>query len=175
MLRASVLLSALSTLFACSSKPLPERLPHECTYFGDEFRYGVGAPEPLVDAGGLDVVLAEPCLPPGLFSFDDGGGVACLMLVTLPEPGDESVCTASGFDVPGSDILAELRAAGLLRFPTCAVPQLRGSALGDGGSCADSPEAGWCFVTGVACATIETSRATMRPGATLTFQCSQGC
>jgi hypothetical protein len=178
MLRASVLVSAVFSILACSNNSPPEGLSHECTFYGETDVYAVATPAPPVDAGRI---IADPtgpmCLPPGLLSPDDAGRVECMLLVTLPGPGDESACAESGLDVPTPDVLDELRARGPLHLPTCVVPQLLGSQLDATGSCAESPQAGWCYVAatlGEACAQIDVSPPTIRPGV-FALACTRGC
>ena len=179
-LRACLLLSA--ALAACSGTAPPEGPPHECTSYEVDIRYSVGSGVPPVDGGAVLVGSSElECLPSGSVSPDDAGRVACVMFVTLYEPGEESACTAAGFDIPSPDVLAVFHTPTLdaSQLPTCLVPQLLGSDLDAIGSCSDSSKPGWCYVTGAAAEgcrqTIFVSPPAIMAGAEYTFQCGQGC
>jgi hypothetical protein len=177
MVRASVLASVVLPILACSSGWSPQGLPHECTALEQDFVNVVVTPAPGVDAGHSGGSSNPYCLPPSLVSPDDAGRVECRMLVTLPGPGDESLCAEFGLDVPDPDVFEQLRARGPLRLPTCVVPQLLGSQFDATSSCAGSHEAGWCYVAspaGKACATIELSQPAIRTG-TFVFECARGC
>jgi hypothetical protein len=62
----------------------------------------------------LKNALSVQCLPQKLNPDKTTGIVDCLILVTLPGPGDQSICTSGtvpGFDVPPPDVLQNFRAA----------------------------------------------------------------
>ena len=101
----------------------------------------------------LKTQLAATCVPRPLVVDVTTQTVPCLVLETLPDPGDESVCNgAPGLSVPNADILAAFRAAQAKaaapgedpgQFPVCQVAQLPAT-----GSCALSTDPGWCYVDG---------------------------
>jgi hypothetical protein len=99
------------------------------------------------------------------------GKVSCLIIVTLPKPGDSSVCTSvTGLQPiePGvlQNFRAEQEAVWIQQggtnspfpdpntLPVCQLqeltPQLNGADFDPTGSCVDSPEPGWCYVEGQA-------------------------
>jgi hypothetical protein len=109
----------------------------------------------------LKTALASTCVPQPLLQ-DTTGAVPCLVLVTMPQ--GSGACDASlNMRTPPSDVLgpfvsaqhADWLAAGGsqngLPDPStqtvCEIGQLTGGSLA-GGTCAASPDKGWCYVTG---------------------------
>jgi hypothetical protein len=138
------------------------------------------------------------CLPP--FPIPDSAGrVPCTVLATLPGPGDESLCEAYGFDVPGADLLRRFRArqhdawragggadAGVpdpADLPTCIVPELFGADLDANGSCSSASKLGWCYVAGAAAGSCPQTLLFSPAGSfedpynhvLLTIECARGC
>jgi hypothetical protein len=134
------------------------------------------------------------CIPEPLVR-DASGHAPCTVLATLPRPGDESVCTAFGLDVPDVGVLRPFRArkeaewhaqgfadAGVPNpqdLPVCLIPQLAGADLGADGSCAASPKTGWCIASGVCPRAMMFSGSASQDGdlagTTITVMCSEGC
>jgi hypothetical protein len=145
-------------------------------------------------AGRLVSDYGASCLP-SVPARDASGRAPCIVLAMLPRPGNESVCTAFGLDVPDADVLghfrgrreAEWRASGEAdagvpnpqRRPMCLIPQLAGSDLDLSGSCATSPKAGWCLESSSCPAELMFSPSVAPggdlAGALITVACSQGC
>jgi hypothetical protein len=138
----------------------------------------------------LKTSLANQCLPEKLQATSTGN-VPCLILVTLPTAGDESVCSSTaGMSIPDSAILARFRqtqeqgwVAGSgtpdpSTFPVCQLNELTPQANpGDfaNGSCKASTDPGWCYVTGAAAGgctqAILFTNNTPPSGASVSLQC----
>lgn len=138
--------------------------------------------------------LVNECLPEPL-QPDGSGVVPCLILVTLPTPGDESACSGQpGMSVPDPDILAHFQqaqetgwqqgggaASGTpdpATLPVCQLAELTpmaNQADFTNGSCVGSSDPGWCYVTGAAAGTcsqaILFTKNTPPSGATVSLQC----
>jgi hypothetical protein len=134
--------------------------------------------------------LTAECLPEKLQVQSDGT-VPCVVLVTLPRAGDESVCNSTpGMSVPAASVLTEFRqrqeqgwsaASGTpdpATLPVCQLDELTAGADPadfSGGSCASSTQPGWCYVTGPAAGSCEQSilfaRDTPPSGALVSLQC----
>jgi hypothetical protein len=115
----------------------------------------------------LKDALVVECLPHKLTVRGDQG-VPCLVLLTLPNQGNEEECTKfPGLSVPPPGTLAHFKEerhntwlqspAGWqdpALLPVCEVRQLTpwSNDGGDfqGGTCVDSPEPGWCYLEGQA-------------------------
>ena len=131
-------------------------------------------------------LLAPPCLAQPL-PLEADGTASCVMLATLPDPGDESACAhVAGLAPPAPDLLASYRAVleqqwraagGSLSgapdpstLPVCEVTQL---APGCGGS----KTAGWCYEspgTGACAQSIVFAGASGAPsGASVSIECPQ--
>jgi hypothetical protein len=114
--------------------------------------------------------LSVECLPQKLSTDSMTGKVSCLILVTLPKPGDNSVCsTVTGLQAVDPHVLQNFRAAqeaawnqqggansGLPdpnTLPVCQVqeltPQLNPRDF-DSLGCVNSADPGWCYVEGPA-------------------------
>jgi hypothetical protein len=139
--------------------------------------------------------LSVQCLPQQLkrdMSATGQGRVPCLILVTLPKPGTEDVCTSlAGLHPPEASVLARFRAAqeqawnpksGLPEpnsLPICELdqltPQANAGAFGPDMTCSASTTAGWCYVDGQAAGTcpqqIIFTTGEPPPGATVSLQC----
>jgi hypothetical protein len=122
----------------------------------------------------LKNALAQQCLPQKLLPDPNSSPVPnqvpCLILETLPEPGDESVCNnpAKGLSIPDPVVLQKFRerqaaqfgsggtsadggaSINLNSFPVCQVTQL---VVQPGQTCASDANPGWCYVTGKAAGT----------------------
>ncbi len=140
--------------------------------------------------GRLKTALSSTCVPQPL-APDPSGIVPCLALVTLP-PASGGGCDATlNMTVPSSDVLGPflssqhedwLQAGGSQggavdpsTLTVCQVGQLTGGALA-GGTCAQSADKGWCYVTGAAAGTgcqqgVLFSPGTLPNGATVKLQC----
>src|SRR4029077_20112403 len=104
------------------------------------------------------------------------GEVSCLILVTLPKPGDETICTSGsvqGLQGVDPNVLANFRAAqkaiwtqqggmnsGLPNpdtLPVCQLteltPMVNPTDFDATGSCQGSMDPGWCYVEGQAAGT----------------------
>jgi hypothetical protein len=113
--------------------------------------------------------LTVQCVPQKLLQDTSNLTVPCLILVTLPKEGDESVCSAVpslGLSAPDPTVLALFKAeqeaawdpaSGSIdprKLPTCALKQLtntrttNASDFGPDGTCSDSTNSGWCYVEG---------------------------
>ena len=145
----------------------------------------------------LKTGLEGECLPQRLNVDSVTGEVPCLVLATLSHPGGEDVCDSiPGLARPQGDILAAFQtsqhqawvdAGGNASaqpdprsFPTCKVTELtpstdNGADFGPDGTCAASPNPGWCYVESnvpKACPQQILFTTTMPPhGATVTLQC----
>jgi hypothetical protein len=154
----------------------------------------------------LTITLRTSCLPQRLNvdhtptpDHPNGRGtVDCLILVTLPKPGDESICgsmTVDGFRAVDPDVLQNFRAAqeadwnqqgglnsGLpdpSMFPVCALreltPELNPTDFDPSGTCQGSTESGWCYVEGQAAGQcpqqIIFTNGEPPSGSTVTLQC----
>jgi hypothetical protein len=145
--------------------------------------------------------LSSPCFACSLLVDPQSGKVPCLVLVTLPRrPGDS--CTqptcdvAFGLAVPPASVLSTfcasqenqfVQSGGVRGAPgdpalqsVCQLTELTPSANPRdfaGGSCANSPDRGWCYVTGPAagsCAqAIVIANGTLPPGSVTNLQCTQ--
>jgi hypothetical protein len=141
--------------------------------------------------------LAVQCLPQKLVPDpSQGNKVPCLVLVTLPKPGDESVCnTIQGLGIPAGDVLSRFQAAQEAAWmaaggskstapdprtlPTCVVNELtqtnNPNDFGTDGTCSASMEQGWCYVEGSAAGSCPQQilfTSNMPPqGATVNLQC----
>jgi hypothetical protein len=94
----------------------------------------------------LKSALAGQCVPHPL-QPDPSGNVPCLVLATLPTPGDETAsCNRPdlGLSVPDAGVLARAQAQSGTSLPICAVDQL---AVPAGQTCAGGARPGWCYVT----------------------------
>ena len=119
----------------------------------------------------LKAALNIQCLPQRLTVDPMTGTVPCLILVTLPTPGAESTCSGlPGLQPAPFDVLSRFQAgphAGWVQgggaasgqpdpssFPTCVMNELTTTtdhgADFTNGTCAVSPNPGWCYVTGAA-------------------------
>jgi hypothetical protein len=118
--------------------------------------------------------LSVQCLPQKLTVDPTTGDVPCLILVTLPTQGAETLCDMMGsaYTQPTADVLTRFQAAphaAWLKlpagtkvpdpssFPTCVLkelaPQDKTLQAGDfdaAGSCAASNDPGWCYLEGTA-------------------------
>jgi hypothetical protein len=121
---------------------------------------------------GVKSTLNPPCLPPKLTPDPVQGTVPCLLLVTLPIQGSESLCNAApGMTMPSSNVLTRFQAdphaawvaAGgsgsgqpdPTLYPTCVLSQLTaqenpGDFQPPNSGCSVSADAGWCYVEGAA-------------------------
>jgi hypothetical protein len=144
----------------------------------------------------LKQALNVQCLPQQLTVDQATQSVPCLILVTLPTAGGESACQdLPGLAIPTVDVLSQFQAtahaawlneggtsSGLpdpTTFPTCVLNEL--TPLTDNGadfmngSCANSPNAGWCYVTGAAAGScpqqILFTPGQPTPGAKVSLQC----
>ena len=131
----------------------------------------------------LKIALANECLPEPL-TVGDAGSVPCFILETLaPAAGltQENACDpAKGLAQPGPAVLAKFLEgqaalngdAGDPLGPVCQVTQLTMKDFVNG-SCADSPKAGWCYLSDAACAHIKfSSTAIPAIGAKVSLQCT---
>lgn len=129
----------------------------------------------------LEDTLTASCLPRPLERETDDGPVSCLVLATLPEPGDAAACTKLGLGVPRADLGAQVRdrvadeegeASRLL--PLCEVPQV---AVKAGETCRGEDRAqGFCYterLPGQRCAqSIQFTKPTRQlAGARFRMQC----
>jgi hypothetical protein len=94
--------------------------------------------------------LAEQCLPQPLAADKETGKVPCLILQSFQEGDQATACDpAKGLKQPEKAVLDRFRAeqgdAGKTQ-PVCEVQQLTGNKLVSG-SCEDSGDAGWCYIT----------------------------
>jgi hypothetical protein len=139
----------------------------------------------------LKGALTATCLPEKL-NPDATGAVGCLVLATLPNAGDESVCTTTpGMTIPDPTILAQYRqtaeaafladggaAAGLVdpdTHPICEVEQVLGADFVNGSCKATTSQSGWCYVTGAAAGacsqSIQFTSQTPPSGTKISLQC----
>jgi hypothetical protein len=116
----------------------------------------------------LKNALSVQCLPQKLTVDPTTQTVPCLILVTLPTPGNQDVCTsnaASGLQPTPADVLSRFQgpphAAWLAQggtssglpdpssFPTCTLQELvPGKDYPTGGDCSTATNPGWCYVEG---------------------------
>ncbi len=147
----------------------------------------------------LKSALGVRCLPQRLNADATTGEVPCLILVTLPKAGDETVCASlSGLRMPtDANVLSRFRASqhaswvqsggdktGLPDpnlFPVCQLDQLTAAkspmgTFGPDGTCDASATPGWCYVTGPAAGNcsqqILFTANEPPPGATLNLVCN---
>jgi len=98
----------------------------------------------------LKNALANQCLPQRL-TRDEKGEVACLILETLPVPGDK--CENYGLKAPSEEILAKFREKQQAqqldtKLTVCQIPQI---VTQPGESCqANRNDVGWCYVENTA-------------------------
>jgi hypothetical protein len=156
---------------------------------GDDPLYGY---RPAMSAiiNRLKTALAGTCLPQQL-QPDSTGQVPCLVLITLPSGTGESACNGPGLSVPESDVLSGFQAqqhaswvaaggptqgtADPSTLPTCQVTQLPATAL-TSGTCAQSSQPGWCYVSGANAGGTCSQEILFSPGtlpnkAVASFQC----
>lgn len=93
----------------------------------------------------LKNALANQCLPQKL-TRDDKGQVACLILETLPNPGDK--CETYGLKAPAPEILEKFRekqkeTGADQKLTVCQANQI---VTKPGESCVRDTNAGWCYV-----------------------------
>ncbi|MBK8217175.1 MAG: hypothetical protein IPK71_25905 [Myxococcales bacterium] len=149
-----------------------------------------GAPNPLfgyrpavkaiVDR--LKNALANQCLPQKL-TRDDKGEVACLILETLPNPGDK--CETYGLKAPAPEILEKFREKQKeqkadTNLTVCQIPQI---VTQPGQTCQNNAtDAGWCYVENTATAKVIgtcsqaiqfSTKGQPPPGALTDLQCIQ--
>lgn len=127
----------------------------------------------------LERSLVASCLPRPLDRDAKDGPVPCLVLATLPDPGD---CAKVGLEAPDAAILKQHRdrvvaeeGEAAASLPVCVVPQI---AVPSGSSCRDHAGIGFCYAEGIpgaACAqSLQFSQETARlQGARFSLQCIQ--
>jgi len=140
--------------------------------------------------------LRGACLPEKLNKDPTSGKVSCLILVTMPHPGDESICmNGAGLGPVDPSVLDNFRAAQRAALqeqgganselpdpntlPVCALqeltPQLNQADFDQVGSCVGSADPGWCYVEGNAaesCAQeIIFTNGEPPPASTVNLQC----
>ena len=118
-----------------------------------------------------------------LVTRDDKGEVACLILETLPNPGDK--CETYGLKAPAPEILEKCREKQKeqkadTNLTVCQIPQI---VTQPGQTCQNNPtEAGWCYVENTATAKVIgtcsqaiqfSTKGQPPPGALTDLQCIQ--
>jgi hypothetical protein len=101
----------------------------------------------------LKNALANQCLPQKL-TRDDKGQVACLILETLPNPGDK--CETYGLKVPTPEILEKFRekqkeTGADTKLTVCQANQI---VTKPGETCSRDTNPGWCYVENTASSKI---------------------
>ncbi|MDP9002599.1 MAG: hypothetical protein M3O46_21125, partial [Myxococcota bacterium] len=146
----------------------------------------------------LKSALSVQCLPQRLNTDATTGEVPCLILVTLPKAGDETVCASlAGLKPPDdANVLSRFRASQHASWmqsggdktglpdpnllPVCQLTQLTPMTsppmtFGPDGTCTGSTTPGWCYVEGAAAGScpqqIIFTANEPPPGATVNLQC----